>query len=607
MASEMTMAGPRLGRKPFWRSDITKTLAATFVIAAVAAIGGFKSLDGTADNDSLLRMVEVRDLISGQGWFDLHQYRMGLEGGFLMHWSRLVDAPLAAIILAVTALTGSQAVGETAALIAWPFALYALALYLLLRIGRLVAGEEAMFPLTVIGATTLYYTGIFAPGAIDHHNIQLVLMLAMVMFLLQAGQDDGSARRSAWFAGISAVLMLAIGMETVPYVAVGGLYVAAWFLLQGGEANHVAAGFGTAFAATSGAVFVATVPASEWDAAACDAYSVVQFAIGALAGAGLAVVASTRALNGSSARRAGSLAVLGCAVAVVALIYFPQCLSDPYADLTPMLQSYWLGAVGEAQPLWSILADDPETAAGHYATVLIALTVLALYIRKNGLRREDLLIATMLTAALLVSVWQVRGSRFSLPLACVPLAVWVAGWRRNAETAPGAASSLKLAGAWLVSFNVAWILAAVGIWYLFSTPEDHEELAKEKCYNQADYAQLAAMPAENVLVISNLGASVLRHTPHRALAGPYHRNIDGNLATLEAFIGPPERAGEIARANHVGLLAFCAGNTETAFLAKRAPDGFLAGLLAGKKPGWLEIVPESRGKPLELFRVLPAG
>jgi hypothetical protein len=100
---------------------------------------------------------------------------------------------------------------------------------------------------------------------------------------------------------------------------------------------------------------------------------------------------------------------------------------------------------------------------------------------------------------------------------------------------------------------------------------------------------------------------VLRHTPHRALAGPYHRNIDGNLATLEAFIGSPERAGEIARATHVDLLAFCAGNTETAFLAKRAPDGFLAGLLAGKKPDWLEIVPESRGKPLELFRVLPAG
>ena len=160
-------------------------LAATLVVAAVAAVGGFKNLAGTADNDSLLRLVEVRDLIAGQGWFDLHQYRMGGDGGFLMHWSRLVDAPIAAIILLVTAITGSQAAGETAALIAWPFALYALALYLLLRIGRLVGGDEAIFPLFIIGGATLYYTGIFAPGAIDHHNVQLVLMLAMVLFLLR--------------------------------------------------------------------------------------------------------------------------------------------------------------------------------------------------------------------------------------------------------------------------------------------------------------------------------------------------------------------------------------------------------------------------------------
>lgn len=601
MASEMTMAEPRLGKEPFWRSDAAKAIAATLLVAAVAAATGFKGLDGNADNDSLLRMVEVRDLISGQGWFDLHQYRMGAGSGFLMHWSRLVDAPIAAIILVVTAITGSQATGETAALIAWPLMLYALALYLLMRIGRRLAGEEPMFPLLIIGATTLYYIGIFAPGAIDHHNVQLVLMLAMVLLLLQAGTD----RWSAWFAGISAVLMLAVGMETVPYVAVGGLFVAAWFLIRGDEAGGAAAGFGTAFAATSAAVFVATVPTAEWGAAYCDAYSVAQFAIGAIAGAGLAAVASIRRLNCSLARRAGSLAVLGGAVAALALVYFPQCLSDPYANLAPMLQSYWLDVVGEAQPLWRILAKEPEAAAGHFATVMIALVVLALRMRRNGLRREEILITAMLVTALLVSVWQVRGSRFSVPLACVPLAFWVAGWRRNAEAKPGVASSLKLAGAWLVSFNVCWILAALGIWHLFASRGDHQQLITERCYKQADYAQLAAMPVENVLVISNLGASVLRYTPHRVLAGPYHRNVAGNLATLEAFIGTPEKAREITRANTIGLLAFCRGNTETAFLAKRAPDGLLAGLLAGKTPDWMEIAPESRGRPLELYRVLP--
>ena len=328
------MAGPRLGRKPFWQSDVAKALAATLVVAAVAAIGGFKSLDGTADNDSLLRLVEVRDLIAGQGWFDLHQYRMGLDGGFLMHWSRLVDAPIAAIILVVTAVTGSQAAGETAALIAWPFLLYALALYLLLRIGRLVAGEEAMFPLTFIGGTTLYYTGIFAPGAIDHHNIQLVLMLAMVMFLLQAGRDDGIGpalglvRRHLGRAdagdrhGDRALCRRRrpLRRRLVPCPGRRGKPRGGRFRLRPLRRRR-ALSSSRLSPPPNGAPPIATPIRSRNSRSA------------ALAGAGLAVVASTRALNGSFARRAVSLAVLGCAVAALALIYFPQCLSDPYANL----------------------------------------------------------------------------------------------------------------------------------------------------------------------------------------------------------------------------------------------------------------------------------
>ena len=55
--------------------------------------------------DDAMRLVEVRDLIAGQGWFDLTQYRLD-PPGLPMHWSRVIDAPLAAIILMLRPLVG---------------------------------------------------------------------------------------------------------------------------------------------------------------------------------------------------------------------------------------------------------------------------------------------------------------------------------------------------------------------------------------------------------------------------------------------------------------------------------------------------------------------
>src|SRR4051794_41124003 len=179
------------------RNDLVVALVATLAMVAVNALGGFPGLtDAGGDNDSLLRLVEVRDMLAGQGWFDLHQYRMGPEGGFVMHWSRLVDAPLAVIILAASALTGSMAMAEAIAQVLWPSLLFCLAVFFLARAARSFAGVGAVLPAIVIGAAALHFIGIFLPGALDHHNVQLTLTMASLSLLLEA-----PARR--WAALIS--------------------------------------------------------------------------------------------------------------------------------------------------------------------------------------------------------------------------------------------------------------------------------------------------------------------------------------------------------------------------------------------------------------------
>ena len=192
----------------------------------------------TGDNDSLLRLVEIRDLIGGQGWFDLHQYRMGPQGGFVMHWSRLVDAPIAAIILVVSALTGKLATGETVALFAWTTLLMAAALAFMLRIARAVGDDWALMPALIICTAALHFGGVFAPGDIDHHNVQLTLTLAAMTALIV-----GRSHVAGIAAGAACALMLAVGMETLPYVAVAGLTASAGLFAgrarRGGQGGRV--------------------------------------------------------------------------------------------------------------------------------------------------------------------------------------------------------------------------------------------------------------------------------------------------------------------------------------------------------------------------------
>ena len=583
-------------RRQTWRIDLA--IAATFALLYIVfhAFGGFATIANfRGDNDNLMRLVQVRDLLAGQGWFDLHQYRMGPEGGFVMHWSRLVDAPIAFILLAAGALTGSPATAETTALVLWPALLLLAALFLLLRSVRLVGGDAAVLPAVVVGGAAFHFIGLFVPGALDHHNVQLVLTLAMLAGLLGASENPWGGA----LAGGAAALMLAVGMETAPYVAIGGLVAALGMLGGQPEGRRTAAGFGLTFAAVAGLAFVATVPPGAWGSASCDGYSVAQFAVAALAGAGLACVAALPLAQRSLPHRLGGLLVLGLAVAGLVLAAFPQCLSDPYAGLDPRLKTYWLSAVTEAQPLTAILRDSISMAASYYATPLVALVVSVVALGRGG--RKAWVVAAFLGGAVLVSVWQVRGAMFAIPIATVPLAAWIGGLRSQAAATPSAGRSLAMVAGWLLSFNVLWALAASAVF-----PADDDTAAggdETACQVASDYDRLAALPASGVLAVSNLGAPVLRFTPHRVLAGPYHRNIDGNLMALSAFMDEPTTARTIARSEKLEFVAFCRGNGESAKLAEWAPDGLMALLMSGQAPLWLEPLPGNDGAVLALYRV----
>ena len=94
------------------------------------------------DPDDTMRLIQVRDLLAGQSWFDLNQYRIDAPGGGVeMHWSRLVDVPIALVIMVLTPFLGS-ANAQMAALIMVPLMTLGIAMLLAARIARRMLGDE---------------------------------------------------------------------------------------------------------------------------------------------------------------------------------------------------------------------------------------------------------------------------------------------------------------------------------------------------------------------------------------------------------------------------------------------------------------------------------
>lgn len=587
--SDISLNFSDTGRKRLLAApELLAALAAVFILMIISITSGFPTLSNAdGDNDSVLRLTQIRDLMAGQSWFDLTQYRLGPEGGVLMHWSRLVDAPIAGLIMLAKGFGASQQLSEMIAMTAWPAMLLATATWLIVRIARATYGDGALFPAAVIGVLTLIWIGIFGPGRIDHHNLQLVLSLAMVLGLIRSSFAGGV------LAGCCAALSLAIGMETLPFVALGGATSAILYLVRGERDAPSAAGFGLGFAAAGAVCFVATVPRASWFAATCDAYSVAQASVASLAGLGLFAIARIARAQRNLMLRAGAMAALGGAIGALVISQFPQCLADPYASLDPRLKTFWLDHVVEAQSLLDTARSLPGKLLVWYVTPAIALAVLTWRAVRTGLSRAETVLAIVLAGAYATSIWQIRGGQFAVPLATVILAGWV---ERNRKGDGSLRAGMFCIATWLLSLNVFWTVIGV------ATMPDKDKSANSReasgpkaalpgtCYARADYADLGALPGATVLAISNLGSGIITYTHHRALAGPYHRNVAGNLAVLDTLLADPQSAMQAAAKSGANLIAVCRGNPETKMLAKKVPGSLLAALVAGKAPSWLHPV-----------------
>jgi hypothetical protein len=589
------------------RRLIALGLAITFVVVAVLASTEGNITKTLGDTDDAMRLVLVRDLLHGRGWYDQLVTRLQPPQGIFMHWSRLLDGALAACLWLVGQVT-SVANAELVVRFAWPLLWIAPAVIACLAIARGLGGKLAVFACAflMLSDTTLFVQ--FRPGRIDHHNIQIVMAVIAVACAMATTQRV----RFAAVAGVATGLGLAIGIEALAFHALAGASFALSAALDRDEAKPARA-YGLALVAATLGFYALQTPFARWPLPFCDALGANLVGAILVAGLGLAAFATWGA-RFSVMPRFAQLVLIGALASGVYIAANPACLHGPFAAVDPRLRPIWFDNVSELESwpkLWRQHRDNALITIfmGGMGAASAALLLLTRWRRWD---RATLLAAALVGVATVAAshAWRMEDYEFWFGIPTLAAAIgWLASVAWRGAMIPTAVASLVLSP----------VLLAIGVddglKLIPKKPTPVQVTAQTKvaakpapkfgisdqCFEVRAYGPLAHLPPGVVLGEIDLGPFVLAHTSDPVLAAPYHRMSWGIWKAYEALGGPSSMAQARLKALNVAYVADCQLNP-----LRVNPNGFEGDLRRGHIPAWIEhITPPNQ--IIQIYRVRPPG
>jgi hypothetical protein len=568
-----------------------------------------------SEPDNAMRLVRMRDMLGGQGWFDSIQQRLNAPDGTPMHWAQWIDALLAAPIALLTPLIG-QAAAEIAVAFAWPLGLLGVFMFLVVRVAGEVGARdglrrEAQWAGAILAALAFPAIDKFAPGSFDHHNVELVLGMAAVLGLMHMR----TSRVAAVGAGAALGLAMATAAEGAPLVAAGLGVVGALWLFQPGVFANGLRWLGIGVAASSAVMLAVLVPAPDWANPVCDAMGAPFASFGVLGG-GVAIVLSflPALATDSLIKRTATAAILGAAALAALYLLYPQCAGGGYAAVGEDMSTLWMSQISEARSLASLATTDVALMLSVAGAALAGLVAAGFYLRSHWRAEHGWILLAFLVISIVVMFWQIRGSAFATAFA-VPFGAWaVVIARRVYRARASAIHALAFAGVAAGSAAAAWASAGDA---LQSTLVSRQTLAgyevrvgdSKACTTPEAFRTLRAAPTGNILNQFALGSGALVWTEHSVLAAPYHRNTEGTMTVIQAMRSGAEQARETVLASAADYVLICPATPETAFYARNAAAGVasdqtLSAMLGrGEVPDWLTPV-DIGASPLRLYRVV---
>jgi hypothetical protein len=400
--------------------------------------------------------------------------------------------------------------------------------------------------------------------------------------------------------GLASAASLTIGLELLPFLVIVGAATVLRWVWQPEDGDRLSAyGLSLAVGCAVGylgfASYANAVPR-------CDVLSPVW--LGTMVAAGWLAWLLPHLQRGDWRLRLGAAAAGGVVLAAGFALLAPQCLGRP-EQVSPELYASWLKNINEFKPLYT---KDWQVIVGTLSLPLagvIGAVVATLRARGTPNFAVWAPVALISLTSMLLLLWQTRMGA-AAQLTAVPGATALT-WL----LVPALRRSTSVLARTIGVVVAILLISGLGVQYVLGQIPGPKATARSKAIDKANarcptlpaLAPIARLPATTIFTFVDLGPRLITVTPHKAIAGPYHRNGDAILDVHHAFDGTPDTARAIIKRHGASLLMTCPNMSESTVYRARSPKGFYSQLASRKKFDWLEPVPLPKGSPLLLWRV----
>ncbi len=546
------------------------------------------------DPDDQLRMVQLRDWLGGQSWFDTTQYRIAEPDSQPMHWPRWIELPLALVFLIFKPLIGVTA-AETAAMIIVPLITLGMAMWMVTKISEQVFDRQIAILAAALMATAVPIVAQIRPMRVDHHGWQIVLALTALWTMFWPDKRKGGLALGAALA-----LWLSISLEGLPLSAAFIVLLVWRWVFQTEEGVRLFWAL-LSFLISSFILYLATQGGFDRAINYCDAISPAH--LWACTAAAAVILPAIKFLPPNIALRIGGLAIAAITALTVLHASAPQCIGGAFNTMEPLVREYWLVNVLEGLPIWYQNWKTMVTLLGGSIIVGLASLIYILRSQPDQVDRSKLFVlGYAFLWALLLSLVVQRATAVAAAFA-LPFMAWAVHRAFTHARRIKRPVSRILATAAVVFL----ILPGPLVIALFNrvTGEDKTTETKSEsagCKGDDSLARLNSLPPSNIAAPFDFGPRILLLTPHSVLATSHHRNDKAMADQIRIFTSGPDVAREILGAREIRYIVACDDEAELDFYAKKHPQGLWAQLVKGQKPDWLQPV-HIRDSNLIIWRV----